>query len=149
MRKSFPQYLSPFLIALSLSGCGGNNADLLDTAAFRANCQVCHALDGSPTPLGPQNIQLGPNTCQLVDCSDVAALTTYIENYMPPQPENCVAECAQETAELIASDFQPSSESAARIVMENLEEILNNAEVHAYNPVTGDSIKLEATPADK
>lgn len=145
MRTPLSFYLCTAILSFALTGCGGNQEPLPETAEFRANCQVCHALDGSPTPLGPQNIQLGPNTCQLVDCSDLAALTNYIETYMPPNPQNCVAECAQETAQLIYNNFQPTNESAARMVMESVAEILDNAEVKAYDQTTGDSVSLEAS----
>lgn len=127
---------------LLLSGCVGDEQAPVARADFENNCAVCHNLDGSPTPLGPQNVQLGPNTCNIVDCSDVAALADYIEDFMPPAADLCVADCAQNTAQFISNNFQEDPVAAA---ISQISSVLSSAEVSAFDQATGENVAIEVT----
>lgn len=71
------------------------------------NCDVCHGATGQGTAIFYDFI-IGPvnNMCGLVDCLDEAALTTYIQDEMPPGNEgNCDATCANNIAKYMINNF--------------------------------------------
>ncbi|MEJ2680532.1 MAG: hypothetical protein P8176_02895 [Gammaproteobacteria bacterium] len=69
---------------------------------FRQQCATCHGGDGKGIPVrgtGP----LGPGACVVANCSEVNALSDYIETSTPVA---CFDACADDMANYIVSNFQ-------------------------------------------
>ena len=145
------------LATTSLGGCfGGDSGPEVRSQEYEAYCVTCHELDGRPTFMGPIGVQLGPNSCKKVSCSDEAALTQYIDSNMPPRSSVCIGECAESTARFIVANFKASKAGAAELnanaVLSALENLQQNAQITAYDQSTGNMVDLESldqTAADQ
>ncbi|MEJ2755070.1 MAG: hypothetical protein P8104_04350 [Gammaproteobacteria bacterium] len=110
----------------------GNTNAAGGDAHFQGQCVRCHGQEGEGIPsLG--TVEIGPGVCVSVDCSDTAALTSYIETSMPPDlPRLCIADCAVETA-LFVSTIE-------------LSEIDNSVAVPDPSTVDAPPPVIQATP---
>ena len=145
--------LTVFLVTSTLSGCfGGNAGTEVRSAEYEAYCVTCHNLNGSPSFMGPIGVQIGPNTCKKVSCSNLAELTQYIELNMPPRSSVCTGECAESTAQFIVANFQTSSAGAAALNTKDILSALSKlsaSDMNAYDQSTGEPVDLmEWLPTD-
>jgi mono/diheme cytochrome c family protein len=131
--------LYSLLIVLSLPGCGGvappppPDPDVLaeGRAFWDAQCAFCHGANGEGTPIFDPTPVL-PGQCAELGaggCEDLATLTAYIAETMPPPGGTCLENCASSTAQLILASFQEQEVVDDIIEEEIIEEEVIEEEV--------------------
>ncbi len=118
---------------------------------FAVRCQSCHGPNGAGAAVVPRALRAG--VCLRVDCGNLAALTNYITQSMPPNNVGaCVGACSEGIAKNIVAAFARSTElstlSEQSLVLKILSNFIHSSHVEVIEQDSGRKI-FESTVVEE